>query len=127
MTKAEIVEQIYERVGFSKKEAAELVDRGARHATDSGRGDEQCKEDYGGTKRVRHQSVRPIRVAQTLSKSVTRLGSSGYGEMYLLLALRLLLLGLVVRRGLFGRGVFTLGLGCRGVGVGLCGLIGLIG
>ena len=27
MTKAEIVEQIYERVGFSKKEAAELVGR----------------------------------------------------------------------------------------------------
>jgi len=27
MTKAEIVEQIYERVGFSKKEAAELVER----------------------------------------------------------------------------------------------------
>ena len=26
MTKAEIVEQIYERVGFSKKEAAELVE-----------------------------------------------------------------------------------------------------
>ncbi|HET6303248.1 MAG TPA: integration host factor subunit alpha, partial [Myxococcota bacterium] len=25
MTKAEIVEQIYERVGFSKKESAELV------------------------------------------------------------------------------------------------------
>ena len=27
MTKAEIVEQIYERVGFSKKESAELVER----------------------------------------------------------------------------------------------------
>ena len=27
MTKAEIVEQIYEQVGFSKKEAAELVER----------------------------------------------------------------------------------------------------
>ena len=27
MTKAEIVEQIYERVGFSKKEAAELVEK----------------------------------------------------------------------------------------------------
>ncbi len=27
MTKAEIVEQIYERVGFSKKEAAELVEQ----------------------------------------------------------------------------------------------------
>ena len=26
MTKAEIVEQIYEQVGFSKKEAAELVE-----------------------------------------------------------------------------------------------------
>ena len=27
MTKADIVEQIYERVGFSKKESAELVER----------------------------------------------------------------------------------------------------
>lgn len=27
MTKAEIVEQIYERVGFSKKESAELVEK----------------------------------------------------------------------------------------------------
>ena len=27
MTKAEIVEQIYEKVGFSKKESAELVER----------------------------------------------------------------------------------------------------
>ena len=27
MTKAKIVEQIYERVGFSKKEAAELVEK----------------------------------------------------------------------------------------------------
>ena len=58
MTKAEIVEQIYERVGFSKKEAAELVEKVFDIIKDTLADGEKVKISGFGNFVVRHKNAR---------------------------------------------------------------------
>ena len=65
MTKAEIVEQIYERVGFSKKEAAELVEKVFDTIKDTLADGEKVKISGFGNFVVRHKNARKGRNPQT--------------------------------------------------------------
>jgi integration host factor subunit alpha len=65
MTKAEIVEQIYERVGFSKKEAAELVERVFEIMKDTLAEGEKVKISGFGNFVVREKNARKGRNPQT--------------------------------------------------------------
>jgi integration host factor subunit alpha len=65
MTKAEIVEQIYERVGFSKKEAAELVERVFEIMKETLAEGEKVKISGFGNFVVREKNARKGRNPQT--------------------------------------------------------------
>ena len=65
MTKAEIVEQIYERVGFSKKEAAELVEKVFEIIKETLAEGEKVKISGFGNFVVRHKNARKGRNPQT--------------------------------------------------------------
>ena len=65
MTKAEIVEQIYERVGFSKKESAELVERVFDIIKDTLSDGEKVKISGFGNFVVREKNARKGRNPQT--------------------------------------------------------------
>ena len=65
MTKAEIVEQIYERVGFSKKEAAELVEKVFDIMKETLAEGEKVKISGFGNFVVRHKNARKGRNPQT--------------------------------------------------------------
>jgi integration host factor subunit alpha len=65
MTKAEIVEQIYERVGFSKKEAAELVEKVFDVIKETLSQGEKVKISGFGNFVVRHKNARKGRNPQT--------------------------------------------------------------
>ncbi|NJN40178.1 MAG: integration host factor subunit alpha, partial [Gammaproteobacteria bacterium] len=65
MTKAEIVEQIYERVGFSKKEAAELVEKVFEIIKETLADGEKVKISGFGNFVVRHKNARKGRNPQT--------------------------------------------------------------
>ena len=67
MTKAEIVEQIYERVGFSKKEAAELVEKVFDIIKDTLADGEKVKISGFGNFVVRQKEARKGRNPQTES------------------------------------------------------------
>ena len=65
MTKAEIVEQIYERVGFSKKEAAELVEKVFQIIKETLSEGEKVKISGFGNFVVRQKNARKGRNPQT--------------------------------------------------------------
>ncbi len=65
MTKAEIVEQIYERVGFSKKEAAELVEKVFEIMKETLAQGEKVKISGFGNFVVREKNARKGRNPQT--------------------------------------------------------------
>ena len=65
MTKADIVEQIYERVGFSKKESAELVEKVFAIIKDTLQSGEKVKISGFGSFQVRHKKARRGRNPQT--------------------------------------------------------------
>jgi integration host factor subunit alpha len=65
MTKAEIVEQIYERVGFSKKEAAELVEKVFEIMKETLAEGEKVKISGFGNFVVREKNARKGRNPQT--------------------------------------------------------------
>lgn len=65
MTKAEIVEQIYERVGFSKKESADLVEKVFDIIKDTLRDGEKVKISGFGNFVVREKNARKGRNPQT--------------------------------------------------------------
>jgi len=65
MTKAEIVVQIYERVGFSKKEAAELVEKVFDVIKETLAQGEKVKISGFGNFVVRHKNARKGRNPQT--------------------------------------------------------------
>jgi len=65
MTKAEIVEQIYERVGFSKKEAAELVEKVFEIMKETLSEGEKVKISGFGNFVVRQKNARKGRNPQT--------------------------------------------------------------
>ena len=65
MTKAEIVEQIYEQVGFSKKESAELVERVFQTIKETLSGGEKVKISGFGNFVVRAKNARKGRNPQT--------------------------------------------------------------
>ncbi len=65
MTKADIVEQIYERVGFSKKESAELVEKVFSIIKDTLREGEKVKISGFGNFVVRQKNARKGRNPQT--------------------------------------------------------------
>ncbi len=65
MTNAEIVEQIYERVGFSKKEAAELVEKVFDVIKETLARGEKVKISGFGNFVVRHKNARKGRNPQT--------------------------------------------------------------
>jgi integration host factor subunit alpha len=65
MTKAEIVEQIYERVGFSKKEAAELVEKVFEIMKETLAAGEKVKISGLGNFVVREKNARKGRNPQT--------------------------------------------------------------
>ena len=65
MTKAEIVEQIYERVGFSKKEAAELVEKVFEIMKETLATGEKVKISGFGNFVVREKNARKGRNPQT--------------------------------------------------------------
>ena len=65
MTKAEIVEQIYEKVGFSKKESAELVDRVFDIIKETLKEGEKVKISGFGNFVVREKNARKGRNPQT--------------------------------------------------------------
>ena len=65
MTKAEIVEQIYERVGFSKKESAELVEKVFEMIKETLRDGEKVKISGFGNFVVREKNARKGRNPQT--------------------------------------------------------------
>ena len=65
MTKAEIVEQIYEKVGFSKKESAELVERVFDIIKDTLARGEKVKISGFGNFVVREKNARKGRNPQT--------------------------------------------------------------
>jgi integration host factor subunit alpha len=65
MTKAEIVEQIYERVGFSKKEAAELVEKVFEIMKETLSEGEKVKISGFGNFVVREKNARKGRNPQT--------------------------------------------------------------
>jgi integration host factor subunit alpha len=65
VTKAEIVEQIYERVGFSKKESAELVERVFDIIKDTLSDGEKVKISGFGNFVVREKNARKGRNPQT--------------------------------------------------------------
>ncbi len=65
MTKAEIVEQIYERVGFSKKEVAELVEKVFEIIKDTLAEGEKVKISGFGNFVVRQKNARKGRNPQT--------------------------------------------------------------
>ncbi len=65
MTKAEIVEHIYERVGFSKKESAELVERVFEIIKDTLADTEKVKISGFGNFVVREKNARKGRNPQT--------------------------------------------------------------
>ncbi len=65
MTKAEIVEQIYERVGFSKKEAAELVEKVFDIIKETLANGEKVKISGFGNFVVRQKNARKGRNPQT--------------------------------------------------------------
>jgi integration host factor subunit alpha len=65
MTKAEIVEQIYERVGFSKKEAAELMEKVFDIIKDTLAAGEKVKISGFGNFVVREKNARKGRNPQT--------------------------------------------------------------
>ena len=65
MTKAEIVEQIYEQVGFSKKESAELVETVFDVIKDALVGGEKVKFSGFGNFIVREKNARKGRNPQT--------------------------------------------------------------
>ena len=65
MTKADIVEQIYERVGFSKKESAELVEQIFDIIKDTLAGGEKVKISGFGNFVVREKNARKGRNPQT--------------------------------------------------------------
>lgn len=65
MTKAEIVEQIYERVGFSKKESAELVEKVFMLIKETLERGEKVKISGFGNFVVREKNARKGRNPQT--------------------------------------------------------------
>ena len=65
MTKAEIVETIYERVGFSKKESADLVETVFAIIKDTLSAGEKVKISGFGNFVVRHKNARKGRNPQT--------------------------------------------------------------
>ena len=65
MTKAEIVEQIYEQVGFSKKESAELVEKVFETIKDTLARGEKVKVSGFGNFVVRPKNARKGRNPQT--------------------------------------------------------------
>lgn len=65
MTKAEIVEQIYERVGFSKKESAELVEKVFQIIKETLANGEKVKISGFGNFVVREKNARKGRNPQT--------------------------------------------------------------
>ena len=65
MTKAEIVEQIYEKVGFSKKESAELVERVLVIIKETLKEGEKVKISGFGNFVVREKNARKGRNPQT--------------------------------------------------------------
>ena len=65
MTKADIVEQIYERVGFSKKESAELVEKVFAIVKDTLQSGEKVKISGFGNFVVRQKNARKGRNPQT--------------------------------------------------------------
>ena len=65
MTKADIVEQNYERVGFSKKEVAELVEKGFQVMKDVLADGEKVKISGFGNFVVREKNARKGRNPQT--------------------------------------------------------------
>jgi integration host factor subunit alpha len=65
MTKAEIVEQIYEQVGFSKKESAELVEKVFQTIKETLSGGEKVKISGFGNFVVRAKNARKGRNPQT--------------------------------------------------------------
>ena len=65
MTKAEIVEQIYERVGFSKKESADLVEKGFEIIKETLRDGEKVKISGFGNFQPRYKRARPGRNPQS--------------------------------------------------------------
>ena len=65
MTKADIVEQIYERVGFSKKESAELVEKVFAIIKDTLESGEKVKISGFGNFVVRKKNARKGRNPQT--------------------------------------------------------------
>ncbi len=65
MTKAEIVEQIYEQVGFSKKESAELVEKVFQTVKETLAGGEKVKISGFGNFVVRAKNARKGRNPQT--------------------------------------------------------------
>ena len=65
MTKAEIVEHIYERVGFSKKESADLVEKVFQIIKETLAGGEKVKISGFGNFVVREKNARKGRNPQT--------------------------------------------------------------
>ena len=65
MTKAEIVEHIYERVGFSKKESAELVEKVFQIIKETLSAGEKVKVSGFGNFVVREKNARKGRNPQT--------------------------------------------------------------
>jgi integration host factor subunit alpha len=65
MTKADIVEQIYEKVGFSKKESAELVEKVFTIIKETLAGGEKVKISGFGNFVVREKNARKGRNPQT--------------------------------------------------------------
>ena len=65
MTKADIVEHIYERVGFSKKESAELVEKVFEIMKETLAGGEKVKISGFGNFVVREKNARKGRNPQT--------------------------------------------------------------
>ena len=72
MTKAEIVEQIYERVGFSKKEAAELVEKVFEIMKETLSGGEKVKISGFGNFVVREKNARKGRNPDRTGDSTRR-------------------------------------------------------
>src|SRR4030095_7863531 len=65
MTKAEIVEHIYEKVGFSKKESAELVEKVFEIIKETLQSGERAKISVSGNCVVREKNARKGRNPQT--------------------------------------------------------------
>ena len=70
LTKAELVEAVYDKIGFSKKEAAEVVETAISLVKDSLKNHETVKISGFGSFQIRHKRARRGRNPQT-SENIT--------------------------------------------------------